>query len=219
MRGLLPLTLSLLLPAAALAQQGHDDHAAAPKIEGGGVFPAGWQVRPDEGGTLPEIKIVAMAPGWHMTTAASGIMYRPADQGAGSYDVTAKLHLFPEGPGHQEAYGVFIGGKDLAGTGQRYTYFLLRGDGTWKVKRRSGAATTDVTADWTAHPAILKESPTGPVANVLLVSVAQGEVRFLVNGQEVWSAPAASVDAGGVAGLRLNHNLSVHVETLVVTRR
>ena len=218
MRGLLPLTLSLLLPAAATAQQDHD-HGPAMKIEGGGVFPAGWQVRPDEGGTLAEVKIDAMAPGWHMTTAASGIMYRPADVASGSYDVSAKLHLFPEGPGHQEAYGLFIGGRDLAGAGQRYTYFLLRGDGTWKVKRRSGAATTDVTADWRAHPAIIKESPSGPVANVLLVSVAQGKVRFLVNGQEVWSAPSASVDAEGVAGLRLNHNLGMHVESLVVTRR
>ena len=72
---------------------------------------------------------------------------------------------------------------------------------------------------WTSHPAILKETPAGPVANVLLVSVAQGKVRFLVNGQEVWSAPAASLDTDGVAGLRLNHNLSMHVESLVVTRR
>lgn len=218
MRGLLPLALSFLLPVTAVAQQEHDPGPAA-KIEGGGVFPAGWQVRPDEGGTLPEVKIEAMAPGWHMTTAASGIMYRSADQATGSYDVSTKLHLFPEGPGHQEAYGLFIGGKDLGGTGQRYTYFLLRGDGTWKVKRRSGAATTDVTAGWTSHPAILKETPAGPVANVLLVSVAQGKVRFLVNGRELWSTPAASLDTDGVAGLRLNHNLSMHVESLVVTRR
>ncbi len=218
MRILVPLAVSLLLPAVAVAQQGHD-HAPATKIEGGGVFPAGWQVRPDEGGTLPEVKIEVMPPGWHMTTAASGIMYRATDLASGSYDVSAKLHLFPEGPGHQEAYGIFVGGKDLGGAGQRYTYFLLRGDGTWKVKRRSGAATTDLRTGWTAHPAILKETPTGPVANLLLVSVAQGKARFLVNGQEVWSAPAASVDADGIAGLRLNHNLSVHVESLVVTRR
>ncbi|MEO8634639.1 MAG: hypothetical protein ABI587_05100 [Gemmatimonadales bacterium] len=218
MRRLFPVTLALLLPAAAVAQQAHE-HGPAPKIEGGGVFPAGWQVRPDEGGTLPEIKIEVMAPGWHMTTAASGIMYRPTDTGSGTFEVSAKLHLFPEGPGHLEAYGVFIGGKDLSGAGQRYTYFLLRGDGTWKVKRRSGAATTEVTADWTANPAILKESPTGPVANVLLVSVAQGRARFLVNGREVWSAPASSVDVDGISGLRLNHNLSVHVESLMVTRR
>ena len=218
MRIPLLLAFSLLLPAVAVAQQG-SDHGPATKLEGGGVFPAGWQVRPDEGGTLPEVKIEAMAPGWHMTTAASGIIYRPTDRATGSYDVSAKLHLFPEGPGHQEAYGIFIGGKDLGGAGQRYTYFLLRGDGTWKVKRRSGSATTDMTTGWTAHSAILKETPTGPVANLLLVSVAQGKLRFLVNGQEVWSAPAASVDAEGIAGLRLNHNLSVHVESLVVTRR
>ena len=128
MRIPLLLAFSLLLPAVAVAQQG-SDHGPATTLEGGGVFPAGWQVRPDEGGTLPEVKIEAMAPGWHMTTAASGIIYRPTDRATGSYDVSAKLHLFPEGPGHQEAYGIFIGGKDLGGAGQRYTYFLLRGDG------------------------------------------------------------------------------------------
>ena len=76
-----------------------------------------------------------------------------------------------------------------------------------------------MTTGWTAHPAILKESPSGPVANLLLVAVAQGKAHFLINGQEVWSAPAASVDVEGIAGLRLNHNLSVHLESLVVTQR
>ena len=37
-------------------------------------------------------------------------------------------------------------------------------------------------------------------------------VRFLVNKTEVSSQPAAGVDGAGIAGLRVNHNLNVHVD-------
>lgn len=217
-RSLLLPTLLLLAPAMALqAQQGHE-HGAAPHIEGGGVFPPGWSVQLDEGGKPPEIGIQAMAPGWHLTTAASGIMYRSQDAAAGRYQLTAKLHLFPEGPGHREAFGVFIGGKDLTGPAQRYTYFIIRGDGTFKVKRRSGASATDLSGDWKLHPAIFKSDGKASVANVLGVVVTKDRVSFQVNGQEVYSAAANTVDVDGIAGLRVNHNLSIHVETLEIKK-
>jgi hypothetical protein len=210
------LLLSPLLPVT-LAAQGHD-HGAAPKIENGGVFPAGWSVRPDEGGKPTEVSLAVMAPGWHLVTATSGIMYRTQDQASGAYEVNAKIHLFPGGGGHEEAFGLFIGGKDLNGPGQRYSYFLIRGDGTYKIKRRSGASATDVTKDWSATPAVVKAKADGPVVNMLSVVVGKDKVSFRVNGQEVYSAPAASLDTDGIAGLRVNHNLSVHVETLEVRR-
>jgi hypothetical protein len=37
-------------------------------------------------------------------------------------------------------------------------------------------------------------------------------VSFLANGTEVSSAPIDQVDASGIAGLRVNHNLNVQVE-------
>jgi hypothetical protein len=210
------LLLSPVLPVA-LAAQGHD-HGAAPKIENGGVFPAGWSVRPDEGGKPTEVSLAVMAPGWHLVTATSGIMYRTQDQASGTYEVNAKIHLFPGGGGHEEAFGLFIGGKDLNGPGQRYSYFLIRGDGTYKIKRRSGASATDITKDWSATPAVVKAKSDGPVVNMLSVVVGKDKVSFRVNGQEVYSAPAASLDTDGIAGLRVNHNLSVHVETLEIRR-
>jgi hypothetical protein len=212
----LPL-LALAAPLALAAQQDHADHPRQPELAGGGAFPPGWSVRPDDGGKPAEVKIVAMAPGWHITTAASGIMYRDADVApGGSYEVSARMHLFPEKPGHLEAFGLFIGGKDLQGPNQRYTYFLIRGDGTWKVKRRAGAQASDVSGDWAASPAIAKGSAAGPVANVVSVAVGAGQVSFRVNGQEVYSGPASRQNTGGVFGLRVNHNLSLHVESLVV---
>lgn len=213
MRRLLPGIL-LLLPALLAAQD--EGHGHSPRIEGGGVFPAGWTGRPDMGSKLADIKLEAMPPGWHLTTAASGILYRSADRASGNYTVSAKLHLFPEGAGHREAFGVFIGGSALDGAAQRYTYFLIRGDGTWKIKRRNGGAATDVTTGWTKHAAIVPGKTDGPVANVLSVVAGKDAVSFQVNGQEVYSAPRASVDADGIAGLRINHNLSVHVESFEV---
>lgn len=212
-----PLIL-LAFPALLAAQQGHDDHAPARKIEHGGALPPGWAARVDEG-TQAQVELAAMAPGWHATTATSTIMYRAQDQASGSYEVTSKLHLFPEGPGHREAFGIFIGGKDLQGANERYTYFLIRGDGTYKVKRRAGASATDVTKDWIANPAIVKSNGKDPVANVLSIAVARDKVSFRVNGTEVYSAPAASVDTDGIVGLRINHNLSIHVESLVVSKK
>jgi len=168
------------------------------------------------GSKLADIKLETMPPGWHLTTAASGIVYRSADRASGNYTVTAKLHLFPEAAGHREAYGVFIGGDALDGAGQRYTYFLLRGDGTYKVKRRNGGAATDVTPGWTKHAAIVPGKPDGSVANVISIVAGKDRVSFQVNGQEVHTTSRAGVDADGIVGLRINHNLSVHVEGLEI---
>jgi hypothetical protein len=217
----LPATL-LVLPALLSAQQptrAHEGHGPAPHIEGGGVFPAGWHARLDEGGQPAQVKMETMPPGWHITTAAATILYRDQDQARGQYELSAKMHLFPEGPGHREAFGLFIGGRDLQGAGQAYTYFLIRGDGTWKIKRRDGANATDVTSGWTVNPAIVKSTGEGPVANVLSIVVAPDRVSFRVNGQEVYGAPAAGLDVAGQTGVRINHNLSVHLETLELKKR
>ncbi len=216
MRRLLP-GLLLLLPTLLAAQD--QGHAHSPRIEGGGVFPAGWSGRPDMGSKLADIKLETMPPGWHLTTAASGIVYRSADRVNGNYTVSAKLHLFPEGKGHREAFGLFIGGDALDAAAQRYTYFLIRGDGTYKVKRRNGGSATDVTTGWTSHAAIVPGTAEGPVANVLSIVVGADKVSFHVNGQEVHSVARGSVDTDGIAGLRINHNLSIHMESLEVKKQ
>jgi hypothetical protein len=210
------LLLALASPALLSAQE--HEHGPALKVENGGVFPAGWSVRPDEGGKPADVSLVAMAPGWHLVTAESGIMYRAQDAARGAYEVSAKIHLFPGGGGHEEAFGLFIGGSDLAGPAQRYTYFLIRGDGKFKIKRRAGASATDVTKGWMASPAILQMSAKGPVANVLALQVGKDKVSFRVNGQEIYSAPAASIDHDGIVGFRVNHNLSLHLESLEIKR-
>lgn len=175
-------------------------------------------VRTDENAPATTVKFEAMPPGWHITTGSSTIIYRPVDQAKTQYSVRSQMHLFPSKGSHEEAFGLFIGGQNLDGAGERYTYFLIRGDGTFKVKRRNGAETTDLTKDWTPSPVVKMVSSDGSVANNLALQVVKGKVSFLVNGQVVYSVAADSVDTDGIVGLRMNHNLSVHVENLDIGR-
>src|SRR5882672_5881755 len=163
----LPLCLVAVAPLSA------QEHAHDPgmKIEGGGTLPAGWTARPDEGGKLTDIKFEGMAPGWHATLGSAAIIYRAADQVIMPYTVTSKIQLFPGSGDHAEAFGVFIGGQALDGAAQQYTYFLIRGDGTWKIKQRNGANADDVTKGWQASPAIVQSKAGGPVANTVQVAV------------------------------------------------
>ena len=57
------------------------------------------------------------------------------------------------------------------------------------------------------------------MSNTLAIDVGKDKVRFLVNGTEVTSTEPAKVDTNGVAGLRINHNLNVHVEGFAVKTR
>jgi hypothetical protein len=178
---------------------------------------AGWSVRPDGSGQATEVKVVAAQPGWKLTSGPASILYRATDRGAGNYRVTAKIALQPGTGAHQEAYGVFLGGTDLAKAGQSYTYFIIRGDGTWKVKRRRGPDTGSITRGWTANPAIVRDRPDGPAVNEIAVVMGARNVRFLVNGQELWSGVRSEVGGDGIAGIRLNHNLSIQLESFAVT--
>jgi hypothetical protein len=65
---------------------------------------------------------------------------------------------------------------------------------------------------WTANAALKKTDAAVKGKNLLSIVVAPDKVRFLINGTEVSSQPAANVDTSGIAGLRVNHNLNVHVD-------
>lgn len=114
-----------------------------------------------------------------------------------------------------EAYGLFIGGTDLQGPKQQYTYFLVRQDGQFIIKRRVGGETKTI-RDWTATESVAKLDAQGPSINALSIVVGP-TVRFLVNAAAVATEPATSVDTEGVAGLRVNHNLDLHVDAFAVT--
>lgn len=212
MKRLFALVFAAILVAPLMAQQ----HQADPdkKVAGGGTLPSGWKGRLDGAASMAGVNVMAMGTGVHFTTGPAGIYYRPADKASGAFEAHATFTQM-EPAAHPEAYGLFIGGSDLEGAGQTYTYFIVRQDGRFMVKRRAGAATPTV-ADWTDNAAIKKADAAGKMNNSLSIEVGKDKVRFLVNGTAVTSADAAQVDTNGIIGLRINHNLNVHVEGFAV---
>jgi hypothetical protein len=126
--------LLLLAASPALAQQGS-------------TLPEGWTARLDR--PQRPMMFAAMATGFHLSPGGSGIVYREADRTGNKFHAVVTFTQ-TKAPAHPEAYGVFIGGNDLPAEGQRYIYFIIRGDGHYAVKRREGASAPTV-VEFTAH--------------------------------------------------------------------
>ena len=197
---------------AAVAQRQSDPNIT---MKGSGKLPAGWQMRLDDPRGKPEaVSFMMMNGGPHVMTGPAAIFYKPDMTKSGTYEVSATFTQMAPAP-HPEAYGLFIGGSDLQGPNQKYTYFMIQQDGTFLLKRRAGAA-TPVIQDWKANGAVKKTEGKTQGVNTLTVSVAPDKVRFLINGTEVGTASPSQVDASGIVGLRINHNLNVHVASFDV---
>jgi hypothetical protein len=208
--------LVLSVPLGLLAQ--HQHPAADPdpdpdhNVAEGGIKVPGWQGRLDRADQkIDNLKLVAMGKGLHVTTGPAGILWDPKQTATGQYSVTASFAQLKL-PKHHEGYGLLIGGADLTGAAQKYTYFIVRSDGKFLIKRRLGAKTANVSSDWTEHAAVKKPDAAGKLSNVLTINVGPDAVVFLVNGTEVARQPVSAVDTSGVVGLRVNHNLELHVE-------
>lgn len=210
------------LSATTLSAQADPDRTVA----GGGRFPAGWHVRTEvnrqtgQPADLANIKFEAMAPGFHVTVGPPAIYWRDADTVSGSYHVVASLSQ-AKNPAHPEAFGIFIGGQNLADSGQTYTYFIIRPvDGKFMIRRRPGYAARPMNVvDWTEHAAVVKADSAGRATNELSILVGGGRVSFMVNGTEVYTADAAGLDTRGVVGYRVNHNLDVHLGPLGIHKQ
>lgn len=216
-----PLMISLVLAGALPAA------APDPKVPQGANLdvPAGWKVRldkPDPNVVVGSDKekagiwFVNMTPGWHVTTGPSAIFYHPDSVAAGESRIEAVIHLFEPHGRHREAFGIFFGGSDLEGPGQSYDYFVIRNSGEFLIKRRSGSETA-VIREWTKSDAIVPYQKGKPsVKNVLAVEAGKDEVIFLINGARVAALPRSEVRLDGIAGLRINHHVNVHVEDLSI---
>lgn len=206
----------LFAPPPGLAAQNDPDRAVA----GGGALPAGWHVRTEPNRTgqpapLDNVKFAAMGDGLHTTVGPAAIYWRDRDTISGTYHVVAKMTQM-KNPAHPEAFGIFIGGKSLADSGQTYTYFLVRPiDGMYSIRRRSAYMTRPTAVvEWTASDAVTKSDASGHAENELSIQVQAGKAKFMVNGKEVYTGDAAALDVNGVVGYRVNHNLDVHLGPL-----
>ncbi|HEV8509274.1 MAG TPA: hypothetical protein VGQ48_02355 [Gemmatimonadales bacterium] len=206
----------LFAPAASVAQADPDR-----TVVGGGTIPPGWHVRTEtnrqtgQPAPLDNVKFSNMGDGLHTTVGPAAIYWRDRDTISGTYHVVAKLSQM-KNPAHPEAFGIFIGGKNLADSAQAYTYLLVRPiDGMYSIRRRAGYTTRPTAVvEWTASDAVAKADSSGRATNELSVEVRGGKAKFMVNGKEVYTGDAVNLDANGVVGYRVNHNLDVHLGPL-----
>jgi hypothetical protein len=208
--------LALALPVAVQAQGNDPDK----KVADGGVKVAGWDARLDrEGANIADLKFVTMGPGFHVTSGPAAIYFNSSNQAKGNYVAKASLTQ-TKVPAHREAYGIFVGGDDLKGSGQNYLYLVVAHTGEFTIKHRGGANVHTV-VDWTKNDAVKTPDASGRSTNEVAIEAGANEVRFLVNGTEVHKAPRSGMLAklDGVAGLRVNHNLDVHVGSFAVASK
>jgi hypothetical protein len=206
------LTLALLAAASPLAAQGNAHNHA----HGGGALPDGWHARLDRPGAgMENVRFTAMDGGYHATLGPAAIFWNPEHAATGEYRVQAAFTQ-TRAPAHPEAYGLFLGGKDLE-SAPDYFYFLVRGDGKYTVKHRAPNGDVHTLTDWTEHAAVVKQDAAGKATNTLAAEAGAFGLRFLVNGTKVAELPG--VAAAGMVGLRINHNLDVHVDGFTVEKR
>lgn len=224
---LLPLLPALLfgaglLPLAAQEpahQSSHEPGDHDEVVKGGGSVPAGWSVRADENAGTANVKVLPMGKGIHVTLGPAILLYREQHAGTGPFHTLATFTQTKRTT-HAEGYGLFYGGEGLDGAAQKYTYFLVRQDGTYLVKSRDGRKTTEITKGWVASPAVHKADATGATTNLLEIDHKRdpSKVVFLVNGQPVYTLDAGATHADGQVGMRINHNLDLHVDGFDVHR-
>jgi hypothetical protein len=224
-RSLAALTF-LAIAAAPLAAQGSDPDKL---VTDGGVKVAGWTGRIDprpasQGRKITEAKFVGMGPGIHVTAGPAAIYWNPANTVAGGNYTVGGTFTQTKASTHPEAYGVFLGGQNLETPNQSYLYFVVRQDGKYLINHRADDATVHKIVDWTAHDAVKAMDANGKATNKLEIVVGDTDLSFRVNGTEVKSLPRATIDSGGdhsgtkgIAGIRVNHNLDVHIDGFGVT--
>ncbi|HEY8259224.1 MAG TPA: hypothetical protein VIG08_16325 [Gemmatimonadales bacterium] len=214
------IALMLSLPLILQAQEAkHADNDADHAVAGGGTLPAGWTARADDNADLANVKVAPMGGGIHVTLGPAIILYKPSTAGKGPFHTLATFTL-TKPTKHREGYGLFAGGRDLEGGAQSYVYFLIGQDGTYLIKRRDGKKTTDLSKGWVANPAVNKADGKGASTNKLEIDNKSdpSKIEFLVNGKSVYSTDPKTLNLDGIVGLRVNHNLDVHVEGFDVHR-
>lgn len=222
MRGVSYGVVMLVAAMSIAGAQGNPDKP----VKGGGVTVKGWHGRIDpsaekEGRKLSDATFAPSAGGIQVISGPPAIYWNPSNKANGSYTATA-MFAQVNATAHASAYGVFIGGTDLAGPRQNYLYCLVTGAGTYQVKHRVGNEVHDLAAR-TEHAAIRKTDAGGRATNEVAWKVTPERTSCLVNGTEVWGyasknllGPGKLETLDGIAGLRITHDLKLHVSGFAV---
>jgi hypothetical protein len=177
------------------------------------ALPEGWSMRLDRANVPAQPKFEVMGEGFHVTSGPAAIYYKTTPV-TGDFRISATF-IQMKAPTHPEAYGLIVGGKNLNEASQEYGYLIVRGDGKYSIKHRAGAEVHTI-QDWTEHAKVNKQDEAGKATNTLTIEAIGDKVRMLVNGEELKSWERSYWQANGLVGLRINHNLDVHVSDFKV---
>ena len=223
---MIKFSLAALLVMGAAPMAVSAQAAADPdKNVTGGITVAGWVGRTDRATQqITNAKFFEMAGALHVTSGPPAIYWNPKNQATGTYAVKATFTQV-KAPTHPEAYGLFIGGSNLADENQNYMYCLVRGDGKFMVKHRAGSEVHTL-ADWTDNAALKKQDAAGKATNEISVWSSKDKLGCSVNGTEVFSVARADAvggsgklsESGSIYGIRVNHNLDVHISGFGMTK-
>ncbi len=157
-----------------------------------------------------QFRLARGGEGLRILTGPAGIAYRTEDAvTSGNFRVEATFVQYSATVGYREAFGIFVGGRELDAPDHEYTYLLVRTTGDYLIKRRLGEI-TEVVVDWTPHDAVVQVNAEGDEpTNVMAVEVIDGETRFIINSEVVHAMPASQARPYGITGIRANHRLDV----------
>lgn len=186
--------------------------------------PEGWEWRFDKADA--EVKVgadaesadiffVNMTPGWHITTGPAGIYFHPGNKAEGDFTLDSKIYLFDTKGRDREAFGLFIGGKDLKGEKQSYVYFLIRNTGEYLIKKRTGTETSTIQG-WTKSDAInlVTDEPETSAENNFQIKASGDDLTFSINGTVLLSMEKGDINTKGQYGFRVNHSINLHISSL-----
>ena len=214
MRALLGVLALVAVSSTVSAQGGMKDDPDKKALQAGAI-PAGWSVRLDRAGAKKEeVNFTSMGKGLHVTTGPAAVFTNAANTASGAFAFGATFTQM-KAPAHPEAYGLMWAGKNIDADGVSYLYYIVRGDGKYLVKHRANTTDVHTITDWTESAAINKQDAAGKQTNALEVRVGKDSVRLMANGKPVaaFDAKGMMSDNSGLFGVRVNHNLDVHIES------
>ena len=218
-------TLSVLAARAVAAPLAAQQQAAKDPTSAvaAAPLPNGWSMKLDPQAAGKTAKFVTMGQGYHVTSGGAAIYYAAKDaQPNAPFSVMANFRQTKKNVGHGdhgEAFGLFAGGRDLDDPAkQTYFYFLVRQDGMYLINHRAGPAVHKI-VDWTPSSAVHKFDDMPNASNDLAINIGADSVRFLVNNVQVHAISRKEItDVSGQTGMRVNHNLDVHVANFMVMK-
>jgi hypothetical protein len=220
------ITAALLAVAAPVTAQhdmssmkGMHGEDAMHAEKGDGKLPAGWHARLDDSkASISDMKFHKVGNALHFMTGPATIVWNNANRAAGSFIVSGDFEQMKL-PAHPEAFGIVFAGENLDKDNQSYLYFLVRHDGKFTIRHRAGADVHGI-VEWSSTPAVAKPDASGHSVNRLSIDAGADMIRYMINGRQVAAFPRDKpMGANGLVGVRVNHNLDVHVNNFKVTRK